>query len=71
MDEKDKNNIKKQITKKKAILKDFGIKDELIEELFKNANFKCLRALDLFTDSIIKKSFADSSMLIDDIENVM
>ena len=45
------------ITKKKKVLKDFGVSAELLDELFENKEFVSLRALDVFANNILQNIF--------------
>lgn len=45
---------KSDIDRKKSILSDFGISQTALDSLFTDKEFSCLRALDCFTDSVIR-----------------
>lgn len=43
------------INQKKQVLHDFGISNDIIDELFQNQEFVSLRALDVFADNVLRK----------------
>lgn len=49
----------KPIRQKMRILKEFGIPESLVQELFKDKEFQSLRALDCFADNILRNCFRD------------